>query len=106
MKGNTLVLRFKVRREVRIGLVGKRKGHTVAKTAVRRYKKGQHGVLRMKLNPKRWPTKLAFRIKEPGQDSGDGSILTGGENDPSATTRVAAPAVAATTKRSRAATGR
>jgi hypothetical protein len=54
-----LYLSFKVRRTVTLGAEGLRHGHVVAEAPPRRFT-GRTGVLVLRLNPKRWPTKVRF----------------------------------------------
>ena len=65
LKGTTLVITFKTRRRVRVQLLAKKGGKTIAKSKNRWVAKGKKGKLTVKLNPKNWPTKLRFKIKDP-----------------------------------------
>jgi hypothetical protein len=65
LRGRTLVVTFRLTRQARVQLLGRRKGRTVARTKSRMLKPGRHR-LRMKLNPRRWPQRLSFRVREPG----------------------------------------
>jgi hypothetical protein len=91
LRGRTLTVRFSLTRQARVQIIGRRKGRTVARTRARMLKPGRH-VLRLRLNPKRWPQRLSFRVREPGQtdtpsgDTGEGDeITTGGDGDTVAT---------------------
>jgi hypothetical protein len=80
MRGHVLILTFRLVRKARVGLVGKRRGRVVAKTKVRLMRPGKRR-LKMRLNPKHWPTKLQFKAREPGQGGGadqGGTLTTGG----------------------------
>jgi hypothetical protein len=87
LRGRTLVVRFTLTRRARVQLIGRRKGRTVARTRTRTLKPARH-TLRLKLNRKRWPQRLSFRVREtdpaataPGGDTaptGD-EITTGGD---------------------------
>jgi hypothetical protein len=61
-----LTLSFTARRTVDVGLRGLRKGRIVARTKIRRYKRGRH-TLTMKLDRRRYPTALRFVVRETGK---------------------------------------
>jgi hypothetical protein len=63
LKGLTLVVSFTVTRPARVALLAKWKGRTVARTPRRVFAKGRHA-LSLQLSRERYPTKLAFDIKE------------------------------------------
>ena len=86
MRGRTLIVRFTLSRRARVQIIGRRKGRTVARTRARTLRPGRH-VLRLRLDPKRWPQRLSFRVRERGQggtdapaDGGD-TVPTGGDGD-------------------------
>jgi hypothetical protein len=58
--GTTLVLSFKLRARARVQLVARRHGRVVAHSAQQRMAAGPHRI-RLRLDPKRWPTKLDLR---------------------------------------------
>jgi hypothetical protein len=59
-----LVITFKVRRAVMIGVAAERFGRVVATTGLRRFRRGP-GRLELKLDPKNWPTKISFLSDAP-----------------------------------------
>jgi hypothetical protein len=84
VRGRTLIVRFTLARRARVSLLGRRKGRVVARTRPRMLNPGRRA-LRLRLNPRRWPQRLTFRVREPGQsnsaptgDSGD-TVTTGGD---------------------------
>ena len=86
MRGRTLIVRFTLSRRARVQIIGRRKGRTVARTQARTLRPGRHA-LRLRLDPKRWPQRLSFRVREPGEggaeapaDGGD-TVPTGGDGD-------------------------
>ena len=75
----TLVVSFRLRRTATISLIAIRKKKVVARTTKRKYRPGKV-TLSLKLDPKRWPTRLKFSVREKGQvDSGGGSDVGGGD---------------------------
>jgi len=60
----TLVLSFQVRRRTVLGLVAYRHGQLIASTGLHRLRPPS-GQFRLGLNPKRWPTRLAFVSDTP-----------------------------------------
>jgi len=74
-----LIISFRVARTARIGVTGRRGGKVVARTKQRQFKPGPNAI-RLKVDPKRYPTRLSFQIKEragvgsapAGDDSGAG----------------------------------
>lgn len=66
--GTILELRFTLIARARVQLIAKYKQKTVAATKARVLAKGKH-VLRLRLDPKRWPTKLDLRAK-PANSNG------------------------------------
>ncbi len=71
IRGRTLTVRFTLSRRARVQIIGRRKGRTVARTRARTMRPGRH-VLRLRLDPKRWPQRLSFRVREqrPGRHRG------------------------------------
>jgi hypothetical protein len=57
--GDELELSFKLVAEAHVQLLAKRNGHVVAKTPREMLKAGKRKLL-LRLNPHRWPTKLAL----------------------------------------------
>jgi hypothetical protein len=83
LRGRTLIVRFSLARRARVSLVGRRKGRVVARTRPRTLNPGRHP-LRLRLKRRRWPQRLTFSVREPGQDSaptGDSgdTVTTGGD---------------------------
>lgn len=84
-KRRFIVMRIQVRRRARVQLVGTRGQRTVARTKARTFKPGRY-TLRMRANPKRWPTSLKFVTKDfdlpdvaPSEDdtgAGSGDTVT------------------------------
>ena len=64
VRNNTLVVSFRVRRSVMIGIAAERNGVVVATTGLRRFGPGT-GRLELKLDPRRWPTKITFLSDAP-----------------------------------------
>lgn len=83
LRGTRLTISFTLSRRARVALVARRGGKVVARTPSRSLKPGRRS-LALKLNRKRWPTKLAFSAREPGQESGepDDSVTTGSASLP------------------------
>lgn len=63
----TLVITFRVRRAVMVGIAAERSGRIVATTGLRRFRPGP-GRLELKLDPKNWPTKISFLSDAPTVD--------------------------------------
>ncbi len=76
VRGRTLILRFRVVRRVRLALIASRGARVVARTPKRLFAPGSRTV-RLKLNPKRWPTRLRFDLTEVGRTA----PTTGGGDD-------------------------
>lgn len=66
VNGTTLELTFVLRAAARVRLVAKRKGQVVAKTRRYTMDKGKRS-LRLRLDPKRWPTKLDLQVHPAGK---------------------------------------
>jgi hypothetical protein len=81
LHGKTLVVRFVLTRKAKVALIARRKRRVVARTKTRTMKPGRH-VLRLHLNPGKWPQRLKLSAHEPGAptggDNGD-TITTGGD---------------------------
>lgn len=64
LRGRTrLVISFTLVRRARIGITGRRKGKVVARLRTKTYTPGKRKLV-VKLDPKRYPTRLAFQIRE------------------------------------------
>ena len=90
IRKTTLEVSFTLRRKATIELIALRKKKTVGRTGKRRYRPGKV-VLTLKLNPKRWPTRLKFQIKDSvatgptdSAGAGDNVTTTGGGSGPTA----------------------
>jgi hypothetical protein len=68
----TLTVSFTLMRRARVALIARRRGRVVARTRPKVLPRGRHA-LRLRLNRKRWPTRLSFSTREPGQRGGGGS---------------------------------
>lgn len=66
---DVLELSFILRKKAHVRLVARRKGHVVAKTKRYTMEKGRRSV-RLKLDPKRWPTKLDLQVSAVGKRKG------------------------------------
>jgi hypothetical protein len=81
LRGTTLELRFHLSVKARVQLIAKRKGRVIAKTANHTFSAGNRS-LRLRLNPRAWPTKLNLRTKalEPlklvSSVTGEGANIT------------------------------
>lgn len=64
LRGNRLIFSFKTIRKVRVTILGKRRGRVVARSRSGLLRPGRHKMV-LRLNPKRWPTKIAMNVKEP-----------------------------------------
>lgn len=71
LHGTTLRVSFTLTRRTRVSLVARRKRRIVARTPARPLGKGKR-TLRLRLDPKRWPTRLSFVTRELGQRGGGG----------------------------------
>jgi hypothetical protein len=65
----TLTVSFTLVRRARVALIARRRGRVVARTRPKMLSRGKHS-LRLKLNRKRWPTRLSFSVREPGRGGG------------------------------------
>jgi hypothetical protein len=66
LKGTTtLVVSFRLSARARVSVVARRRSRVVARTRPRKLAKGRHS-LRLKLDPRRWPTRLAVNAKRVG----------------------------------------
>ncbi len=78
LRRTTLVVSFTLARRARVQIIGRRGTRTVARSANRLLRPGRRSVS-VKLDRRRWPTRLSFSVVEPGaqQDAGgDDSITT------------------------------
>lgn len=64
LKGTRLIFSFRTIRKVRVTISAKRRGRLVARTRSGLLRPGQHKMV-LRLNVKRWPTKIAMDVKEP-----------------------------------------
>lgn len=64
LKGTRLIFSFRTIRKVRVTISAKRRGRLVARSNSGLLRPGQHKMV-LRLNPKRWPTKIAMDVKEP-----------------------------------------
>lgn len=65
-RGRTLTVSFRLSRRAKVQLIAQRGKKVVGKTKYRTLKAGQRK-LTLKLNAKRWPTRLRFRTSEDGR---------------------------------------
>lgn len=90
LRGTRLVVTFTLQRPARVQLLALRRGKRVARTKLRALKPGRRRVT-LKLDRKRWPTRLRFVLREAGQtgseadgEAGAGdTVTTGGGAAPS-----------------------
>lgn len=78
----TLELTFTLTAKARVQLVAKRRNKVVARTRRTTLARGKHR-LRLKLNAKRWPTKLDFRVTAYNKAPSTTTAPTAGSRDPS-----------------------
>jgi hypothetical protein len=85
LRGKTLEVRFVLTRKAKVALIARRKRRVVARTKARMMRAGRH-VLRLRLDPARWPQRLKLAAHEPGVPTGGGggnnngdTITTGGD---------------------------
>lgn len=72
LKGERLIVRFRVVRPARIQLVARRAGRIVGKSPMKKFEPGR-GKLAIRVDPDRYPKQLDFKIKEQDQEEeGDG----------------------------------
>jgi hypothetical protein len=94
LKGRRLlIISFRLARRARIGVTGRRGKRVVARSRARTFKPGRR-TIRVKLDPKRYPKRLSFAIREldvpDAQADGDGvagagdTVTTGGGAPPAA----------------------
>jgi len=67
--GDLLELRFVLRARAHVRLVAKRGGRVVAKTKRLTMAKG-HRSVRLRLDPKNWPTSLDLQVRPAGRRAG------------------------------------
>lgn len=88
----TLVISFELRRRARIQILGTRKGKVVARSARKTLKPGRRK-LTIRLNPRRFPTKFRFDVKDldapatTDTSADEGVVTTGAHFLPSGVTR-------------------
>lgn len=58
-----LVLSFQLRRRARVGIVGRRGAQVVARARLRKLRPGRRAIV-LRVDPRRWPTKLRFLTQE------------------------------------------
>jgi hypothetical protein len=63
VRGRRLVVRFRLRRVARVGLVAYHRKKVVARAKPRRLKAGRRA-LTLRVNSKRWPTRMRFVVRE------------------------------------------
>jgi len=85
LRGHRLTITFRLVRKARVGLLALRRAKVVARAGARLMRSGRRSVS-VRLNPRRWPTRLRFIVNEPGQkpaggDDGD-SVTTPGPANP------------------------
>jgi hypothetical protein len=68
----TLTVSFTLVRRARVALIARRRGRVGARTRPKMLPRGRHA-FHLRLNRRRWPTRLAFSVREPGQHGGGGS---------------------------------
>lgn len=82
LHGKTLEVRFVLTRKAKVALIARRKRRVVARTKARLLRPGRH-VLRLHLDPRRWPQRLKLAAHEPGVPTGGGengnTVTTGGD---------------------------
>lgn len=85
LRGRTLRISFTVRRTARIGLEARRGSRVVARSGLKRLRPGRRA-LELRLNPRRWPTRLRFVIREGTvAPQEDGNAVTTGTVAPADT---------------------
>jgi hypothetical protein len=89
-----LVVKFRLRRAVKVKLVGKRRGKVVASTKLRRLRPGKRA-LTLHVTAKTWPTKLSFVIKGDTRKPKKCSGSARGNNDNTVSTRFVASTASA-----------
>lgn len=68
LKGKRLIISFRIVRPARVGIVAKRSGRVVARARMKKFEPGR-GKLTLRIEPKRYPTKLDFKIEEQEEDT-------------------------------------
>jgi hypothetical protein len=78
----TLVVSFELARRARVALVARRRSKVVARTKAKELTPGRHK-LSLRLNPRRWPTRISFSTREldlpDDASSGGGSSSAPGD---------------------------
>lgn len=90
LHGTTLHISFRLTRRAKIGVVAKRKRKTVARAKQRWLKKGNRTV-KVRLDRRRWPTKLDFKIVDPALPKPSGAGGGGGDDEVMTTGRLTPP---------------
>jgi hypothetical protein len=94
IKRDTLQLTFTLTAAARVQLLARRKGRVIARTRLTKMRAGKTRVLRLRLNPRRWPTKLDLRAtrEHPASAPAAGSpSLTGPDTSSPTPTNNTAP---------------
>jgi hypothetical protein len=71
VRGTVLSVSFRLTRRARVALLAERRKRVVARTRLRWLKPGKH-VLRLRLDRRRWPTRLRFQVRQRGQEQAPG----------------------------------
>ncbi|MBJ7354212.1 MAG: hypothetical protein JHC98_05250 [Thermoleophilaceae bacterium] len=74
LRGTRLIFGFKTIRKVRVTIQAKRRGRVVAQSRSGLLRPGRHTMV-LRLNPKRWPTKIAMSVKEPSSATASTAVL-------------------------------
>lgn len=85
LRGLTLYVSFRLVRRARVQIVARKGRKVVARTKNRLLRRGKH-TLKLKLNRKRYPTRLQFKAREPGVDYSGGDADTITTPEPGAST--------------------
>jgi hypothetical protein len=87
IKGSTLELRFHLAVKARLRLVAKRRSQVVAATSMLTFEAGSRRLL-LRLDPRRWPTKLSLRSHALAPLPTVSSVTGEGANVTTVTTRL------------------
>jgi hypothetical protein len=87
VRGTLLIVSFTLTRRARVALIARRNGRVVARTRPRLMRPGRRS-LRLRLDVRRWPTRLSFSAREPGRRRQSGG---GQDGDTIVTGRAVAP---------------
>ncbi|HST55762.1 MAG TPA: hypothetical protein VLJ42_07690 [Solirubrobacteraceae bacterium] len=93
VKHGMLVLTFTLTAPARVRLLARRKGRVVASTRTTKMRAGKGRVIKLRLNPRRWPTKLDLRAtpEHPASAPSSGSASTGSDTSTPNPTNNTAP---------------